>query len=156
MARCWERSGVRKVVWEGQTHHSFRKGFVSGLRRLGADIDAIEYLVGHSAGIRGVYTDVEALPLREAVALIPRIGDTRVVVDIVEPPNTQKRTQSSRCVRANQNAKSQLNDIKEKKKKLAEMHGNRTRPGRFSTPYIGFEDQAAHQNDRTSTGYPWD
>ncbi len=90
MSRSWVRSGVRKEAWEGQSHHSFRKGFVSGLRRLGADIDAIEYLVGHSAGIRGVYTDVEALSLREAVALIPNIGKAPVVVDLVGAKSAKK------------------------------------------------------------------
>ncbi len=71
MANAWEWAGVRVEVWQGQPHHAFRKGFVSGLKRAGADDEAVEYLVGHSLGLRGVYTDADALPLREAVALIP-------------------------------------------------------------------------------------
>ena len=73
MRRAWERSGARPEAYQ-QPHHSFRKGFVSELRRAGADPDAIEVLVGHSLGLRGVYTDPAALPMREAVGLIPAIG----------------------------------------------------------------------------------
>ncbi len=60
-------------VWEGRPHHAFRKGLVSGLKRAGADTDAVEVLVGHSLGLRGVYTDPDAIPLRGAVELIPRL-----------------------------------------------------------------------------------
>ena len=70
MGHAWRRAGVRREVWR-QPQHAFRKGFVSGLRRLGADPDAVEVLVGHSLGLRGVYTDPDALPLRKAVDLIP-------------------------------------------------------------------------------------
>jgi len=73
MRRAWERSGARPEAYR-QPHHCFRKGFVSELRRAGADPDAIEVLVGHSLGLRGVYTDPAALPMREAVGLIPAIG----------------------------------------------------------------------------------
>lgn len=75
MERAWERAveryKVRTQVFEGRPHHSFRKGLVSGLKRLGADVDAVEYLVGHSLGLRGVYTDPDAMPLRDAVGRIP-------------------------------------------------------------------------------------
>jgi len=54
-----------------QPHHAYRKGFISELKRAGADPDAVEYLVGHSLGLRGVYTDPDALPLRDAVNRIP-------------------------------------------------------------------------------------
>ncbi len=73
--RAWARAGVRTVAWEGRPHHCFRKGFVSELKRSGADPDAVEFLVGHSLGLRGVYLDPDALPLREAVALIPALGE---------------------------------------------------------------------------------
>ena len=43
------------------------------MKRLGADPDAVEYLVGHSLGLRGVYIDPEALPLRATVDLIPPV-----------------------------------------------------------------------------------
>ncbi|MFH1465066.1 MAG: site-specific integrase [Pseudomonadota bacterium] len=71
VGRAWARVGVRDEAWKGRPHHAFRKGFVSELRRAGADADAVEYLVGHSLGLRGIYTDPNALPLEQAVALIP-------------------------------------------------------------------------------------
>lgn len=72
MKRAWARAGVREEACR-QPHHAFRKGFVSGLRKLGGDVDSIEYLVGHSLGLRGVYTDPSAMPLRETVDFIPAI-----------------------------------------------------------------------------------
>ena len=65
---------VRAAAFEGQTDHAFRKAFVTELRRAGASTDAVEHLVGHSAGIRAHYCDSEALPLREAVALVRPIA----------------------------------------------------------------------------------
>ena len=70
-ARAWRRSGVREEVWHGSPHHCFRAGFQSGLKRLGADDEAVEYLVGHSRGIREHYVDRESLPTWEAVLLVP-------------------------------------------------------------------------------------
>jgi hypothetical protein len=70
-ARGWERAGVRPEVWRGRPHHAFRRGLVSGLKRAGADADAVEHLVGHALGSRGAYIDLDNLPLDEAVALIP-------------------------------------------------------------------------------------
>jgi hypothetical protein len=78
--RAWKRSGVQPEVWaatekrKGQSFHAFRKGFVSGLKKLRADPDAVEHLVGHSLGLRGVYTDPDVLELREAVDLIPQLN----------------------------------------------------------------------------------
>ncbi len=69
--RGWKRAEVRPEAWEGRPHHAFRKGFVSELKRSSADTDAVEFLVGHSLGLRGVYTDPDALPLRETIAKIP-------------------------------------------------------------------------------------
>lgn len=74
MVTAWGLAGVREAAWRGRSHHAFRKGFVSELRRAGADPDAVEYLVGHSLQLRGVYTDPDALPLRAAVALIPSLS----------------------------------------------------------------------------------
>ncbi len=74
VARAWSRAGVREEAWRGRPHHSFRKGFVSELRRAGADADAVEFLVGHSLGLRGIYTDPTALPLRATVDLIPPVA----------------------------------------------------------------------------------
>ncbi len=79
--RAWERAGVDRGVWERCAHHAFRAGFTSGLKRLGADTEAVEYLVGHSRGdVRERYADPEALPLVEAVRLVPRIGESDAVV----------------------------------------------------------------------------
>lgn len=74
--RAWEASAVRADAWEGRPDHAFRKAFVSELRRAGADPDAVEYLVGHSSGIRGVYTDPSAMPLASAVALVSPVRIT--------------------------------------------------------------------------------
>lgn len=74
MKAAWDRSGVRPEVWKQRPHHAFRKGFTSELKRAGADSEAVEYLVGHSRGIRGHYVDPEALPMVEAVGLIPPIS----------------------------------------------------------------------------------
>ena len=73
MGRAWKRAGVREEAWRQRPHHAFRKGFISELKRAGADVDAVEFLVGHSLGLRGVYMDPEALPLREAVGLVPAL-----------------------------------------------------------------------------------
>ena len=73
-ARGWQRAGVRPEVWKKRPHHAFRKGWVSSMKRLGADPDAVEYLVGHSLGLRGVYIDPEALPLRATADLIPPVA----------------------------------------------------------------------------------
>jgi hypothetical protein len=67
----------------GQIHHCFRKGFVSELKRSRAVSDAVEFLVGHSLGLRGVYSDACSLPLQEAVGLVPRLGLARPVIHLV-------------------------------------------------------------------------
>ena len=76
--RVWAATGVRTEVWKRQPHHAFRKGFVSGLKRAGADDEAVEYLVGHALGLRGHYVDTTSLPLAQAVALVPPLN--RVIV----------------------------------------------------------------------------
>lgn len=71
MARAWARAGVPRTACT-QPHHAFRHGFVSELKRAKADNEAVEHLVGHRIpGVRAIYTDPRALPLVEAVALIP-------------------------------------------------------------------------------------
>jgi len=79
VGRAWARAGVREAAWK-QPHHCFRKGFISELKRAGADTDAVEYLVGHSLGLRGVYTDPDALPLRKAVGEIPALREPGKVI----------------------------------------------------------------------------
>lgn len=90
MERAWERaaleSGVRPGVFKGRPHHAFRKGFVSGLKRAGADSDATEYLVGHSLGLKGIYTDAESLPLVAAVAHVPPLTPASVTTSNSEFP----------------------------------------------------------------------
>jgi integrase len=76
--RAWKRAGVDPAVWDGCAHHAFRAGFESGLKRLGADTEAVEFLVGHSRGIRERYVGPDALPLVEAVRLVPAIGRDNV------------------------------------------------------------------------------
>jgi len=84
MGRAWERAGVRRAAWEGRPHHAFRKGFVSELRRAGADGDAVEVLVGHSLGLKGIYTDSAALPLRRVVDLIPPLSNAKAVLRLAK------------------------------------------------------------------------
>ena len=72
-ARAWKRAGVDPAVWQGSPHHAFRAGFASSLKRLGADTEAVEFLVGHSRGIREHYVGPDALPLVEVVALVPSL-----------------------------------------------------------------------------------
>jgi len=86
MARAWKRAAIPEEFWAKRPHHAFRKGFVSGLKRQGADEEAVETLVGHSLNLRGRYLDPDCLPMREAVALVPalpaREGSPSVVVPI--------------------------------------------------------------------------
>jgi integrase len=78
--RVWAASNVDPRVWgapagsdKGQPHHAFRKGFKTGLARLGVAAHVRDYLVGHHRGIDAAYLDTfeEA---REAVALLPPIA----------------------------------------------------------------------------------
>lgn len=73
---AWERTKARRAAWEGRPHHAMRAGFISGLKRLGGDMDAIEFLVGHAPTETAVsYLDPDALPLRGAVNAIPSIEE---------------------------------------------------------------------------------
>ncbi len=82
IARAWKRAGVREEAWV-QPDDAFRRGFKSGLLALGAHPDAVDYIQGHAlgrGGARARYIDPwQALPLRETVKLIPKIGATNVV-----------------------------------------------------------------------------
>ena len=60
--RAWAKAvktyGVREEATKA--HHIFRAGFESGLKRRGADDEAVEYMVGHKLGVRGEsYLDPE-------------------------------------------------------------------------------------------------
>lgn len=75
IVRIWRRAGVREAAWKGAPDHAFRRGFISGLRGLGANGDAVEYLVGHVLpGMLAPYVDAEiGLPLKDAVGRVPPI-----------------------------------------------------------------------------------
>ena len=74
MSRAWARAGVRALAWQGQPNHAFRKGFITNLKRAGADNEAVEFLVGHKLpGQRDIYVDPDAHPLRKAVGFIPAL-----------------------------------------------------------------------------------
>ena len=75
VAQAWRTAAVDPRKWQRRSTHAFRKGFVSGLRKAGADPDAVEFLVGHTLGLVGVYTDPDSLPLVEAVALVPEVPE---------------------------------------------------------------------------------
>jgi integrase len=85
-AGAWERAGVRREVWDtqqtedgqrknGRPLHALRRGFISNLQALGANLNDVKYLVGHKLD-GGVtverYTDPALVrTLRETVDLIP-------------------------------------------------------------------------------------
>jgi len=75
--RAWAESGVHPRVWhddtKGQPHHAFRKGFKTGLLRLGVEPYIRDFLVGHRLGLDGHYLDVGE-DAREAVSLIPELS----------------------------------------------------------------------------------
>lgn len=79
MRAVWLSIGVNPDVWKGRPFHGFRKGFRSGLSREGADDKAAKALIGHSLGLDGVYLDPNSIPMRAAVALIPRPSISNVV-----------------------------------------------------------------------------
>ncbi len=70
-------SPISSAAFGGQSCHAFRKAFVSELRRAGAPDDAVEYLVGHSAGVRAHYLDADALGLRGVVGVVAPVGAGR-------------------------------------------------------------------------------
>jgi integrase len=81
MAQLWELAKVPERVWgvsEGRSkasvHHAFRKGFKTGLSRLGVAQEVRDFLVGHHRGIDEHYLDTYA-QARAAVALIPALSD---------------------------------------------------------------------------------
>lgn len=85
LARAWARAGVREVVWRQRPDHAFRKGFKTGLRALGADVDAADFLQGHQlgAGSRGRYIDGAHLPLAATLSMVPVIGGGAAASNVV-------------------------------------------------------------------------
>lgn len=75
VGELWAAAGVPETVWRQRPDHAFRIGLISGLTRARADVEAVEFYVGHAAlGVRGHYVDPEALPLGEVAALIRAPG----------------------------------------------------------------------------------
>ena len=80
MRTLWEQTAAPAAVYKSP-NHAFRKGFVSALKAMRADTEAVEGLVGHAIpGSRGHYLDPTwASGLREVVEMIPPIGASNVV-----------------------------------------------------------------------------
>jgi len=73
---AWELAGVRPEAWRGNSTKAFRKGWKSGMLRLRAMPDAVDFLQGHKLGegARSRYIDPwQALHLEDAVKLVPEI-----------------------------------------------------------------------------------
>lgn len=71
---AWRRAEIAESVWLHHPCHTFRAGFVTGLKAAKADTEATEYLVGHKwVGERSRYLDPNATPLREAVGKVPPV-----------------------------------------------------------------------------------
>jgi len=83
MSRAWKRTKVDNAIYKQRPHHAFRKGFKTELTRAGARWEAVEHLLGHQVGdsVTSRYLDPEFLPLKEAVALIPPLGQHLQVVE---------------------------------------------------------------------------
>ena len=75
--RIWTEAGVDKRKWR-MPNHCFRHGFVTELKRSGADTEAVEFLVGHSQGVRASYLDPMGLweAMERAVAMVPEVKAT--------------------------------------------------------------------------------
>ena len=67
----WRRTPAPVAIYAQRPDHAFRIAVVSGLTRARVDHEAVEFYVGHAAGIRGHYVDPEALPLAEVANAIP-------------------------------------------------------------------------------------
>ena len=99
-------AGIDPRKWQRRSTHAFRKGFVSGLRKAGVDPDAVEFLVGHTLGIVGVYTAPDSLLLLETVTLVPEVPrhlyaeDARPVADVVELRVGRTPRARTSCARA--------------------------------------------------------
>ncbi len=81
--KAWETANVHPRVWggesKGQPHHAFRKGFKTGLAKLGVESHVRDYLLGHRLGLDGHYLDVGD-QARNAVALVPPLGLSGVAI----------------------------------------------------------------------------
>lgn len=79
--RCCRKAGLPKELWENRPAHLMRRGFLTGLVLLGADVWAVERLLGHAvasgeSAVAAAYLDRDQLVerMRPAVDLVPPIG----------------------------------------------------------------------------------
>ncbi len=82
---AWRAAGVREEAWgqvgrgNAKPIHAFRYALQSELMRGGAEVDAVEHLVGHKLqGARAWYIDTDIALMdkaQQAVDLIPEIGE---------------------------------------------------------------------------------
>ena len=150
--RFWERAGIDPMYWRGRPHHAFRKALISCLKAQGIDPEAIEYYVGHDLEIRGTCADPWALDLAAIATAIPEIGEAPEDHEhFVHPRPLRLRVWPWSGQRVRRILKATV--LTASYGDLAEAQGNRTPPGRLSTPCIGFEDRAAHQDRRASAAY---
>lgn len=77
MTKIWKEAGIDARIWgavqgrkKAPIHHAFRKGFKTGLSRLGVASDVRDYLLGHHRGIDEHYVEL-AEQARAAVDQIP-------------------------------------------------------------------------------------
>ena len=108
LAAAWKRSGAPEAVWKGQPCKAFRKGLTTELKRAGADLEAVERLVGHRRNsVRSHYLDDRALEdlMREALALIPDPVST-VPVATLTSTESRPRVRAACARRTAPNARS--------------------------------------------------
>ena len=97
--RCWRAAGVPEKVWgaaggrgRGSAHHAFRRGFKTGLARLGVAAHVRDYLVGHHRGVDDHYLD-SMEEAREAVDLLPALScDQGVITFDFEEEKSKRET----------------------------------------------------------------
>lgn len=81
IAQLWELAKVPERIWgvspgrkKANVHHAFRKGFKTGLSRLGAPREVRDFLVGHHRGIDEHYLDTYE-QARAALKEVPPLSD---------------------------------------------------------------------------------
>lgn len=100
IADCWRAAGVPEHVWaagargHGSPHHAFRRGFKTGLARLGVTQDVRDYLVGHHRGVDEHYLDTYA-QAREALRRLPPLSCDRSVINLERERLKRKAASSS-------------------------------------------------------------
>jgi integrase len=70
MLEAIDAGDLPEALRDASRAHLFRAALMQGLKRLRADHDAVETLVGHKIGVRGHYYHLEEA-MREAVAMVP-------------------------------------------------------------------------------------